>query len=464
MTDSRIKLIREVPFRGKSVIYVMSRDQRVQDNHALLAAQSYALRHQVPLYVLFVLKKVSHRSREHYEFMLHGLRHVSTELSNHNIPFILRIGDAETEIRKVSEAVESGALFFDFSPLAHSRQLVSSVENTSAASIFMVDAHNIIPVWTASDKQEYAARTMRLKVHRQLESCLEEPSHVTVHPHAARPVDSCSFESAQKYLHTIPLCGIDIRFASGEKAAREHLRDFIDHGLETYATGRNNIARDQQSNLSPYLHFGQLSSLRIVLDVMQSVDTPPLLLSEARMPREGDTASREDGMNALFEELIVRKELSDNFCYYNPRYTSLEGAPDWARRALDAHRDDPRGFTYSREQWEKAETHDELWNASQNQLRHVGKIHGYMRMYWAKKLLEWSASPEEALETGIYLNDTYSVDGGDPNGYVGLLWSIAGLHDRPWSTRSVYGSIRYMSADGLRRKFDTDSYLRQWSR
>ena len=463
MTSSRVQPIHEIPFDGKSVMYVMSRDQRIQDNHALLEAQSYALHHHVPLYVLFVLKEVNHRSREHYEFMLRGLEQVSTDLSKYAIPFILRIGDAETEIRKLCEEISCGALFFDFSPLTHSRELVSSIKAKNASSVYVVDTHNIIPVWHVSDKQEYAARTMRLKVHRQLEPFLKEPKRITKHPHAAQSVNSQSLNDAKDYLRNIPSCGIATTFFSGEKAALDHLNDFINDGLEMYASGRNNIAHDQQSNLSPYLHFGQLSSLRVALQVMNSVDALPLLYSEARMPSAGETPSRVDGMNALFEEMIVRKELSDNFCYYNNSYKSLEGAPDWAKRALKSHRDDPRDFTYSREQWENSETHDELWNASQNQLRKVGKIHGYMRMYWAKKLLEWSASPEEALEIGIYLNDTYSIDGGDPNGYVGLLWSIAGLHDRPWSNRPVYGSIRYMSANGLRRKFDTDSYVRQWN-
>jgi deoxyribodipyrimidine photo-lyase len=159
--------------------------------------------------------------------------------------------------------------------------------------------------------------------------------------------------------------------------------------------------------------------------------------------------------------MVVRKELSDNFCYYNDNYDSLQGAPAWALASLSKHANDERQYLYSKEQFENAQTHDQAWNAAQIQLRKQGKIHGYMRMYWAKKVLEWSTSADEAFKTLVYLNDFYSLDGGDPNGYVGILWSVAGLHDRPWGERSVYGTIRCMVYDGLRRKFPIEEYIRQ---
>jgi deoxyribodipyrimidine photo-lyase len=161
--------------------------------------------------------------------------------------------------------------------------------------------------------------------------------------------------------------------------------------------------------------------------------------------------------------MIVRKELADNFCLYAPTYTDLSTALSWARTTLDIHRNDRRDYVYTRDQWESALTHDPAWNAAQRQLTRTGKIHGYMRMYWAKKILEWSATPEQALATCIYLNDHYSIDGGDPNGYVGILWSVAGLHDRPWTERTVFGKIRYMNYGGLQRKFDINTYIETWA-
>ena len=163
--------------------------------------------------------------------------------------------------------------------------------------------------------------------------------------------------------------------------------------------------------------------------------------------------------NAFLEELIVRRELSDNFCYYNPDYDNIGGFPDWARKTHDKHRKDPRAVIYSRDQFEHAQTHDDLWNAAQMEMVKRGKMHGYMRMYWAKKILEWTQSPEIALETAIYLNDRYEIDGRDPNGYTGIAWSIGGVHDRAWSERSVFGKVRYMSYNGCKSKFNIKKYI-----
>lgn len=164
-------------------------------------------------------------------------------------------------------------------------------------------------------------------------------------------------------------------------------------------------------------------------------------------------------MAAFCEESIVRRELSDNFCYYNKNYDNLKGAYDWAQKTLDDHRKDKRTYVYSRDQLEQARTHDDLWNSAQIQMVKEGKMHGFLRMYWAKKILEWTKTPEEALETAIYLNDRYQLDGRDPNGYVGCMWSIAGIHDQGWREREVFGKIRY---DGCKRKFDVAAFVARY--
>lgn len=394
--------------------------------------------------------------------MLNSLEHVRQGLAQQNIPFVLRQGDAEEKIGQFCREIKAGVVVFDFSPLTYARSLVESIADNFDGSVLEVDAHNIVPVWVASDKQEFAAHTFRRKIHRQLEAYLTEPDQVQPHPHAARDVESLSFAEAKQSITSLPSCGIQVDATPGEPAADQLLNDFVDEKLSHYALRRNDFAHDYQTGLSPYLHFGQIASLRVALNILTAVDEPPLLLQRAKMAETGNTPSRSDGMNALLEELIVRKELSDNFCFYNSDYTSLDGAPDWARKTLDKHRGDARDFLYSLNQWETAKTHDDAWNAAQKQLTKTGKLHGYLRMYWAKKLLEWSASPEEALSTANYLNDKYSIDGGDPNGYVGVLWAIAGLHDRPWFERSVYGTIRYMNSGGLQRKSDLAAYIRTW--
>jgi len=464
MNQTRILQLNTQEFNGKAVIYVMSRDQRAEDNHALLIAQEEAIKHEVPLYVLFNLKIITSRSREHYEFMMTGIEQVAAKLESLDIPFIMREGESSENIAALIKETQAGSLYFDFSPLIANRTLAKKVAQDNAINVSVVDTHNIIPAWVASTKQEFAAHTMRRKVHKELEHYVLEPGQVKKHLHKSPgEIATVSFKDAWNFIAKIPSNGITITAVPGEKAAANHLTDFINEHLDTYALKRNDIANDQQSGLSPYLHFGQLSSLRVALEVFKHTDREPLLFQEVRLASAGEGPSEYDGMNALFEEMIVRKELSDNFCLYQKNYTSIKGAPEWAQQSLDLHRTDIREFVYTREQWEKAQTHDQAWNAAQNQLLKTGKIHGYMRMYWAKKMLEWSETPEQAIADCIYLNDTYSIDGGDPNGYVGILWSIAGLHDRPWFEREVFGKIRYMNEGGLKRKFDLAAYQQTWN-
>lgn len=465
MQSSRIVSLNQCPFSGTAVLYVISRDQRVHDNHALIVAQLLAIEHDVPLYVQFHLKVVRGRSREHYAFMLDGLKEVAQSLEALNIPFVMTNGDNAVEaILQTATSIDAGAIIFDFNPLHGSRARARQVAERFDGLVQVVDTHNIIPLWIASDKQEFAAHTMRGKVHKYLENYIKEPVAIAAHKTpATKQAEGISFEQAEAFVAQIPTSGIVIDATPGETAAAQHLEDFLTNHLDRYAMNRNDIANDQQSGLSPYLHYGQLSSLRVALETIKVVGRRPLLFEEVKLASHGETPSAYDGMNGLLEEMIVRKELADNFCFYASDYLSLTSGPSWAQKSLAEHADDPREHIYTRQQWEDAQTHDLSWNAAQNQLRKTGKIHGYMRMYWAKKILEWSESPEVALKDCIYLNDKYSVDGGDPNGYVGILWSMVGVHDRPWFERPVFGKIRYMNEGGLMRKYDVAAYHKQWN-
>jgi deoxyribodipyrimidine photo-lyase len=232
-------------------------------------------------------------------------------------------------------------------------------------------------------------------------------------------------------------------FEPGEKAARKVMDSFLSEKLDSYSALRNDPTKSGVSDLSPYLHFGQISSQRVILEVEKA---------------EVDPQSKK----AFLDEILVWKEISDNFCYYNPLYNSFEGFPAWAKESLNAHRQDRREFVYTLQEFEAGKTHDPLWNASQMELLRRGKMHGYMRMYWAKKILEWSESPEKALEIAIHLNDRYEMDGRDPNGYAGIAWSIGGVHDRAWREREILGKIRYMSYEGCKRKFDVNLYISKY--
>ena len=445
---SRSKILSN-PTGGKCVLYVMARDQRVKDNFALKAAQEFALERKLPLAVVFSLYAVtSSRAYEHYEFMIKGLHGVSKSLAEKNIPFIGLIGNPIETLPMTFKHLEPSMIFFDMSPLIGPKRVVNQL--SKEWPVTLVDTHNVVPVWLASDKQEYGARTIRPKIHRLLNEFGTLSSEVVEHPHDWPNKNVLSFtsivEKFKSILDKIPKNNVNYVFESGEVAAMEELQSFLSNRLRGYSSNRNDPTKNGLSNLSPYFHFGQLSTLRV--------------MQEAGYLLASDESLRED-YDALVEEMIIRKELSDNFCYYNSSYKNLEGAAQWAQVTLDKHSKDKREYIYTTNQFENAETHDQAWNAAQIQLRKVGKIHGYMRMYWAKKILEWSPSPEEALQTLIYLNDFYSIDGGDPNGYVGILWSVAGLHDRPWGERLVYGAIRSMVYGGLKRKFPIEEYIKQ---
>jgi deoxyribodipyrimidine photo-lyase len=231
--------------------------------------------------------------------------------------------------------------------------------------------------------------------------------------------------------------------AGGAAAGRRRVRQFLKHGLPGYAVARNEPAADGTSRLSPYLHFGQLGPREVAIAVR-----------DAEAPAED--------RQAFLEQLIVRRELAVNFVKFNPRYDALDGCERWARATLDRHRHDERQWVYGERQLEEAATHDPLWNASQRQMMETGWMHGYVRMYWAKKILEWSASPEEAMATAIALNDRYEIDGRDPNGYAGIAWAIGGKHDRPWAERPIFGTVRYMSLASTSKKFDSRAYIARW--
>jgi deoxyribodipyrimidine photo-lyase len=442
MNKNRVRTLKERPVEKGPVVYWMSRDQRVRDNWALLWAQCLALNQRAPIAVTFCLApEFLNATQRQYGFMLAGLREVESNLAKKSIPFFLLIGKPEQVVADWLIRQGVGAVVTDFDPLRIKKAWRKSVSDKVEVPFYEIDTHNIVPCWVASQKQEYGAYTIRPKIHRLLEEYLDTFPELEVHKigwkgRAAKN----NWDEVMCQLRTDRSVSEVGWIKPGEGKARNVLSAFVRHKLPHYGELRNDPNQDGQSNLSPYLHFGQLSTQRVVLEVVK-----------AGVP--------EEVKDAFLEELIVRRDLSDNFCYYNPDYDKVSGFPEWARRTLDRHRKDPRAFIYTLEQFENAETHDDLWNTAQTEMVKRGKMHGYMRMYWAKKILEWTPSPEIALETAIYLNDRYELDGRDPNGYTGIAWSIGGVHDRAWNERDVFGKVRYMSYKGCKSKFNVKGYI-----
>ncbi|MBU0661135.1 deoxyribodipyrimidine photo-lyase [Patescibacteria group bacterium] len=429
--------------KAGKVIYYMNRDIRAIDNWALSFAQMKALEYKSNAEVIFCLvPNFLEATRRQYHFLLESLKEVEMELHKKNIPFTLLLGDPIEEIPKYVKKTDTSLLVTDFFPLKIAEKWKKEIARSIEIPMIQVDTHNIVPCWFASDKQEFAARTFRPKVNKSLPKFLKLPPKIKKQDFNIK--NKTNWKKAEKSLqideNVLPVKS----FPPGRKAALQVLKTFINKKLTGYAENRNDPNAEAISNLSPYMHFGVISPEEIALAA-----------KNAKAP----LADRE----AFLEEFIVRRELSDNFCYYNKNYDSIKGIANWAKLTLEAHKEDLREYIYSKKQFEKAKTHDSLWNAAQNELLQTGKIHGYMRMYWAKKILEWTKSPEVAVKIAIYLNDKYALDGRDPNGYVGILWSIGGVHDRAWFERPIFGKIRYMNDNGAKRKFDVQQYIESYN-
>ena len=437
---------------AKGVAYYMHRDQRLQDNWAALYAQKLALADNLPLYVLAGISVKNPQdacaTRRHIDFSMGGLQEVAEECARRNIEFHLLTDHDKPMYQRILDFMEKsnvGCIVADFSPLRPHREQVQKLKEgmkkLNGPCLYQVDAHNVVPVWEASDKQEYAARTIRNKIMNKLHVFLTEFPPVIKHP--VKPTytsDKIEWSKIKKSLNVDESVESVAWAKPGTRKGYEMLNSFVERRLRFYNDKRNDPNVKALSDLSPWFHFGQLAPQRAALYV------------------KAEGGKFKEAVSSFIEESIVRSELSDNFCYYNPNYDNIKGGADWAKKTLEDHSKDKREYLYTRDELDAAKTHEDIWNAAQIQLKTEGKIHGFMRMYWAKKILEWTRSPEEALEFALYFNDRYSLDGSDSNGYVGCMWSIVGIHDQGWTERPIFGKIRFMNYAGCKRKFDIAKY------
>ncbi len=438
--QKRQRLLNEAPAGDGAVVYVMAREQRIHDNWALIRALEIAAERQVPVLVLFPLAPMISTSARHNEWMITSLREVSSALAVYDIPFCIEYGDWEQSIPGFVKRHDIGEVVFDFNPLQPVTEWVNRAAALLPVRASMVDARNIVPAWEAAPKAAFAAYTFRPRIHRLLPEYLTEfpPLKQPTVPYS-EPVPPVDWEVLRAYRACDHAEPIPNSFVPGETAASAQLARFLANTLPEYHLTRNDPNEFGVSALSPYLRWGNISAQRVALAVRAVLGHP-------------------DAKEAFLEELIVRRELADNYCFYTTDQLSLASMPTWAQATLEKHRSDPRPYLYSYETLAAAATHDPLWNAAQQQMVEQGKMHGYLRMYWAKKILEWTTDPETAIAYAIQLNDHYELDGQDSNGVVGVMWSIAGLHDRAWPERPVFGKIRYMNYAGCKRKFDVKNF------
>ncbi len=446
--DPRVRVRRGGPPDpdGTCVVYWMQRAQRAVDNPALDVAINLANVLGKPVAVFFGLNPfVTRANLRHYQFLVEGLPGLEEGLRRRGVTLVLR-RHPEHRLGPFLEQVRPAIVIGDENPLRQGEAWRRTLTDTLRVPFWTVDADVVVPS-RLMGKEQYAARTIRPRIHERLREFLVSPRDVHARVSWGAASSPASLAASGDLLDGLPIdravSPVD-GLRGGTAEARKHLAAFVGGALAEYDEARNHPEADGTSRLSPYLHFGHIGPREVALAVRDS-GAPP------------------DAVAALIEQLIVRRELAVNFVTFSPRYDELGGCEAWARRTLDAHRGDPRPHLYTLAQFEAAATHDPLWNAAQAQMTRLGWMHGYVRMYWAKKILEWSASPEEAFATAIALNDRYQLDGRDPNGYANIAWALGGKHDRPWFERPVFGTIRWMSLESTSRKFDARAFIGRWA-
>ena len=426
----------------KFLLYWMQSSVRVEHNLALTYAISRANDLNKPLVVFFgIAQDYPEANLRHYHFLLEGLREAKNALEEIRVKTVVSYQSPEKGI--VELAKEACLTIVDKAYVKQLKRWYRFAAQNMDCPLIQVEDNVVVPVKEASVKEEYSAATLRSKISEKIHSFLTREEKTSPNRDSlSLEINSLDLRDIDKIISTLNIDkSVDKTqyFQGGTSKAIERLENFVLNKLPDYPELRNDPTLDYISNMSVFLHFGQISPIQIALRILAA---------------KASDVSKE----AYIEELIIRRELAINFVNYNEYYDSFEGLPNWAKLTLWQHKNDLREYVYTLEELENAKTHDPYWNAGQNEMRITGKMHGYMRMYWAKKLIEWINSPEIAFRTALSLNNKYELDGRDPNGYAGVAWCF-GKHDRAWKERGVFGKVRYMNANGLRRKFDADKYV-----
>ncbi len=447
--EERVRQLNEKEIvEGDYVLYWMQEAQRAEYNHALEYAVQRANELGQPLLVIFgLMADYPEANLRHYAFLLEGLQDVKEGLKERNIKFVVRRGSPDEVALDAGK--NASLIVCDMSYLSLQKEWREKAAEGADCLVVQVETEVVVPVELASDKQEHAARTLRPKIQEHLDEFLVELEPTEIDKQSLNMKDDgLDLSNVEEILDDMKLDrsveSVSHLYRGGTREAKKILERFLESKLDTYVEHRNQPQTDDVSHMSKYLHYGHISPIYVALKIQDA--NPP-----------------QEDLDSYLEELIIRRELSMNFCHYIPDYDEFSNLPDWAKKTLKDHASDEREYVYAREQLENAQTHDEYWNAAMNEMRYTGYMHNYMRMYWGKKILEWSVTPEEAYETTLYLNNKYFVDGRDPNSYANVAW-VFGQHDRGWQERAVFGKVRYMSAGGLERKAKPKEYVEKVER
>jgi deoxyribodipyrimidine photo-lyase len=428
---------------GTCVVYWMQRAQRGLDNPALDVAVEAANLLDKPAVAYFAPVPFGAANLRHYAFLAQGIPGIAEQLARRGVGFVLR-RFPDHSLPAFCEEVRPALVVGDENPIRQAEGWRRKAAAKVRVPLWTVDADVMVPT-KLLEKEQYAAHIIRPRLQKHWERFLRPLANPSARKRWKRPSHLQSLSAHDDITEGWPIdrsVSPVPNFQGGAPEALRLLHEFVSSKLKGYGKGRNKPESDSTSRLSPYLHFGHIGPHTVALAVQRA--TAPLPDREA-----------------FLNQLLVWRELSINFVRFHPHYDSFESGEGWAHRTLAAHAQDPRPVTYSEQQLENAETHDQLWNAAQMQMVETGWMHNYVRMYWAKKILEWTKSPAKAHQIAVRLNDKYELDGRDPNGYAGIAWAIVGKFDRPWFERPIFGQIRYMSGASTGRKFDSKKYIAQ---
>lgn len=449
--DARVTVRREgLPApQGKCVVYWMQRAQRGVDNHAVDLAVKIANLLGLPLVVYFAgISNFPHANLRHYVFLNQGLPDIEADLGSRNISFVMRLAPRESHEQLLAD-VHAAFLVGDENPMREPERWRNHLASQIKIPFWTVDTDVVVPSKLV-EKAQYGAYTLRPRLYRLLPEYLQPYENLHAEHEWKKPrgfhADSVHEDMTREWKNFDRSVAPVEAWNGGTRAGLKRLKIFTGKLLEAYDSQRNHPEIDGTSCMSPYLHFGHVGPITIALAVDAAVKANPKL-----------RAARD----SYFNELIVWRELAVNFVRYTPKYESPECAEAWAKATIAEHARDEREHLYTLNQLENAETYDDLWNAAQIQMVRHGWMHNYLRMYWAKKILEWTPDVSTAMKYAIYLNDKYFLDGRDPNGYAGIAWAILGKFDRAWGERPIFGKIRYMSGASTGRKFDSKRYIQQ---
>jgi len=481
--DERVTVCNEAPVRrdGTHVLYWMTAFRRLDWNFSLQRSVEWALELDQPLVIFEALRSdYPWASDRFHRFVLEGMADNAKRAATAPILYYSYIEPQPGDGRGLLAALSQSAavVVTDDYPAFFIPKMVDAAAGRLGVRVEKIDSNGLMPV-RRSGRAFKTAHSFRRFLQKALPGQFDEfPAPDPLRNVRLPRLEALPEAIATRWPDAMPalhgelgkltrVLPVDHRVGAtgargGSEAAEVTLARFLETRLSLYGE-RNHPDASVTSDLSPYLHFGHLSSHRVFTDIASregwDLDGVSPTASGARSGWWGMSPSAE----AFLDQLVTWRELGFNACAYldgHDRYASL---PDWARTTLEEHASDPRPYLYSLSELEEARTHDRIWNAAQAQLVREGRVHNYLRMLWGKKILEWSATPQDAANTMIELNNKYALDGRDPNSYSGIFWCL-GRYDRAWGPeRPVFGKIRYMSSENTARKLRLSEYLKRYA-